>query len=112
MISALCRNSSSEMVQLKESYEFQPLGGNLACSDDTLKPIFSFTSFFFSHESGNFLLWALEFFDNRHQTLYLNPNGQRNPEKSSMGSLINTRMKLKRSKNTCERGRKSRGRSI
>lgn len=32
MISALCRNSSSETVQQKESYEFQPLGGVLARS--------------------------------------------------------------------------------
>ena len=40
MISALCKNSSWEMVQLKESYEFQPLGGELACFGslaDTLK---------------------------------------------------------------------------
>lgn len=32
MISAFCRNSSSETVQQKESYEFQPLGGVLARS--------------------------------------------------------------------------------
>ena len=37
MTSALAKYSSSEIVQQKESYEFQPLGGVLACScDDTL----------------------------------------------------------------------------
>lgn len=34
MVSALCKNSASEMVQQKESYEFHPLGGKLASSFD------------------------------------------------------------------------------
>lgn len=45
MISALSRNSPCEMIQEKESYEFQPLGGKSACafcrsdkaSDNSLK---------------------------------------------------------------------------
>lgn len=37
MISAFVENSSSEIVQINESYEFQPLGGVLArYCDDTL----------------------------------------------------------------------------
>lgn len=43
MISALCKNSVSEIVQQKESYEFHPLGGKLACSFDlTLIDILKF----------------------------------------------------------------------
>lgn len=43
MISALCKNSVSETVQQKESYEFHPLGGKLACSFDlTLIDILKF----------------------------------------------------------------------